>query len=232
MAIVQTSFTYTADGQSTLFQVPFDYLLRTDVRVHVDGDYGVAYTWSTNNSIRFEAAPSAGSTVNIHRRTHGDVLDYVFEVNAPFLPVYIDADLRQLLFLVQETSQRVDDEESRAEAAEAALQNSIDAGGDALKKERDERVAADYQEQQDRIAGDNTVRAELNAEIASLQEQLTGEVPIGSSAFSPISWHDQVVQNSVTIPDNKNAWSFGPRMRLADGVTVRVGDNSYWTIAN
>lgn len=48
----------------------------------------------------------------------------------------------------------------------------------------------------------------------------------------PISWHDQVITNSITIPDNKNAWSFGPPIELAAGQSVTVCDNSYWTIAN
>ncbi|QHJ80882.1 MAG: hypothetical protein [Bacteriophage sp.] len=67
---------------------------------------------------------------------------------------------------------------------------------------------------------------------ASLQEQMTGNVPLEASAFSQISWHDQVIPNSVTIPDNKNAWSFGPQMEIEQGQLVTVGAGSSWTIAN
>ncbi|MNE65268.1 hypothetical protein D3C80_1607360 [compost metagenome] len=61
---------------------------------------------------------------------------------------------------------------------------------------------------------------------------MTGNVPLEASAFSPISWHDQSVDNSVVIPDNKNAWSFGPTMTISMGQTVTVGTDSFWTIAN
>ena len=67
---------------------------------------------------------------------------------------------------------------------------------------------------------------------ANIQEQLTGNIPLEASAFSPISWHDQSVDNSVSIPANKNAWSFGPTMTVSPGQTVTIGEGSFWTIAN
>lgn len=67
---------------------------------------------------------------------------------------------------------------------------------------------------------------------ANIQEQLTGNVPLEASAFSVISWHKQTVDNSVTIPENVNAWSFGPKITISEGQQVTVGENSYWTIAN
>jgi len=81
--------------------------------------------------------------------------------------------------------------------------------------------------------------SQLTAEIAArtaadenLQGQLTGNVPLEASAFSPISWHDQSIDNSVVIPTNKNAWSFGPTMTISPGQTVTIGTGSFWTIAN
>jgi len=72
----------------------------------------------------------------------------------------------------------------------------------------------------------------FQAADANLQAQLTGNVPLEASAFSPISWHEQVINNSVTIPENKNAWSFGPVMSIASGQSVTIGEGSFWTIAN
>lgn len=87
--------------------------------------------------------------------------------------------------------------------------------------------------------GDAVRKQEADAETLarqqadnSLQEQISGGAPLTASAFSPISWHDQVISNSVTIPSNKNAWSFGPAMTIAPGQAVTVGSNSFWTIAN
>jgi len=77
----------------------------------------------------------------------------------------------------------------------------------------------------------SNIRSEYAAADANIQDQLSGEVPLEASAFSPISWHDQVIQNSVTIPDDKNAWSFGPVISVAQGAAVTVGEGSFWTIA-
>lgn len=81
-------------------------------------------------------------------------------------------------------------------------------------------------------------KQQLDAETASrvaadanLQAQISGGSPLEASAFSPISWHGQVVSDSVTIPENKNAWSFGPVMSIAAGQVVTIGAGSFWTIA-
>lgn len=67
---------------------------------------------------------------------------------------------------------------------------------------------------------------------ASLQDQLNGTNPPMGSAFSVISWHDQNVANSINIPANKNAWSFGPVITIDAGQTVTIGANSFWTVAD
>lgn len=86
--------------------------------------------------------------------------------------------------------------------------------------ERAERIAADIAEMEARQSAD-----------ASLQEQISGGEPLEASAFSEISWHGQVIQNSVTIPPSVNAWSFGPVIEIAPGQVVEVGEGSFWTIA-
>jgi hypothetical protein len=78
---------------------------------------------------------------------------------------------------------------------------------------------------------DSEVNARVEAD-ESLQDQLMGVNPPMGSAFSQISWHDQIITNSIVIPNNKNAWSFGPTMTIAVGQVVTVGTNSFWTIAN
>lgn len=88
------------------------------------------------------------------------------------------------------------------------------------------------QESLARLQGDAAITSGYQAGDANLQAQLTGNVPLEASAFSPVSWHDQVVENSVIIPENKNAWSFGPTMAIASGQAVTVSNNSFWTITN
>lgn len=82
---------------------------------------------------------------------------------------------------------------------------------------------------------DEKIRQETSARQdadANIQQQLTGNVPLEASAFSPISWHKQTIDTSVTIPSGVNAWSFGPEMEISPGQSVTVGANSAWTIAN
>lgn len=87
--------------------------------------------------------------------------------------------------------------------------------------------------------GDAVRKGELDAEEAArqsadanLQEQITGSTPLEASAFSEISWHGRQIANSVTIPANKNAWSFGPQMEIAEGQLVTISPGSMWTIAD
>jgi hypothetical protein len=82
-------------------------------------------------------------------------------------------------------------------------------------------------------------KQELDSEIGSrvvadesLQDQINGTNPPMGSAFSIISWHDQIINNSIVIPDNKNAWSFGPTLTLGVGQVVEIPVNSFWTVAN
>lgn len=82
-----------------------------------------------------------------------------------------------------------------------------------------------------RISGDQALLEGYTAGDASLQAQLSGGTPLLASAFSEVSWHGQVINNSVAIPANKNAWSFGPTMTIAPGQTVTIGSGSFWTIA-
>jgi len=82
-------------------------------------------------------------------------------------------------------------------------------------------------------------KQELDSEIGSrvvadenLQDQINGITPPMGSAFSIISWHDQVILNSIVIPPNKNAWSFGPSLSIDVGQVVEIPVGSFWTVAN
>jgi hypothetical protein len=97
---------------------------------------------------------------------------------------------------------------------------------EAVRKDQlDTEVAA-------RAAADSNLYNGYTSADANIQAQLTGNVPLEASAFSPISWHDQSVDSSVSVPASKNAWSFGPTMTISLGQVVTIGAGSFWTIAN
>lgn len=88
-------------------------------------------------------------------------------------------------------------------------------------------TTGDHATQYNQLLSERDARTEADA---NLQAQLSGGAPLEASAFSIVSWHDQVIENSVTIPPNKNAWSIGPGITIAAGQTVTVGAGSTWTI--
>jgi hypothetical protein len=63
-------------------------------------------------------------------------------------------------------------------------------------------------------------------------QRVANAMNLGAPPFRTpaISWHEQVVTEDTAVPDNRNAGSFGPTVTVADGVSVTVGENSYWSI--
>lgn len=87
-------------------------------------------------------------------------------------------------------------------------------------------------ERAERIQRDQEITSAYQAADSNIQSQLTGNVPLEASAFSPISWHDRDIKNSVIIPPGVNAWSFGPVVRTAEGQSVTISEGATWVIAN
>ena len=50
------------------------------------------------------------------------------------------------------------------------------------------------------------------------------------SSMSTINWHPSILGVDLTIPDGYNAWSAGPEVTIPSGVTLSVGEDSYWTV--
>jgi len=65
---------------------------------------------------------------------------------------------------------------------------------------------------------------------ASLQSQINSGISVVFSPQSVIQYHNGAITNSVVIPGGQNAWSFGPTIELANGVSVEIGNNSTWSI--
>lgn len=108
------------------------------------------------------------------------------------------------------------------------LEGAFDAGGNTMTGLREALAPTEAVRKQEL---DDEIDARVDADI-SLQDQLDGVNPPMGSAFSIISWHDQIITNSIAIPVNKNAWSFGPTLTIAAGQVVQVGAGSFWTVAN
>lgn len=109
-----------------------------------------------------------------------------------------------------------------------SLEGTFNAAGHTMTGLKEAEAATEAVRKQEL---DEEIEARASGD-ASLQDQLNGTNPPMGSAFSEISWHGKVITNSIVLPDNVNAWSFGPTMTIATGQFVTIPANSYWTIAN
>ena len=222
MAVISPHrYEYIGDGLTRQFPILFDYIYPEEIQVLVQGT--LQEHLIDSGAVRLAVTPSIGSKVTVQRNTDARNPAHRFAHGSPLLPAYLDANFRQALHAVQEA---ITDAADNTEIARAELQLAVDAL---------ELTDVQLQDQIDLLAKEDNLQQEIRARQAAdahLQAQISAAEPLEASAFSPISWHDQSIENSVTIPPNKNAWSFGPSMTIAEGQAVTVGAGSFWTIAN
>nr|VFK62736.1 MAG: Phage T7 tail fibre protein [Candidatus Kentron sp. TC] len=61
--------TYTANGATTQWAVPFPYIARSHVHVYIDDIEDVAITWINDALVQTATTPATGQKVKIHRQT-------------------------------------------------------------------------------------------------------------------------------------------------------------------
>lgn len=225
------------DGSKTSFSFNFvgsdeAYLRQSDIEVTVD-EITVPFTFLSSNTIELGTAPADGAVVLIRRimpkaETYAD-----FSTGNNFGQEVLNNSFLQLLYVVHELLDGWFPEGFTVRQAVTFLEELLVDGNlhvngglttnGANSDDPDSVVTFEHLDE---------VVSKYQSADASIQDQLTGNAPLEASAFSPISWHDQEIENSVTIPENKNAWSFGPHMTIAVGQSVTIGSNSFWTIAN
>lgn len=170
----------------------------------------------------------------LHLVGGNNVMQQDLDMNSnSILNVVVDPDDGESLITLQFADDRY------LNASGDSLEGTLDAAGNKITGLPAAQQSTDAVRKQEFDAEIGSLEQGLAAEIAAradadanLQNQLTGNIPLEASAFSVISWHDQSVDNSVNIPANKNAWSFGPTMTISPGQTVTVGTGSFWTVAN
>lgn len=201
----------------------------------------------------------AGVTVLVRRTTKDDAMYNIYDGGAPFSRTTLDENFKQLLFRSQEFSEglgidglqnnlsmngyRITELGSAQEDTDALPKGQADTlyvnvsgdsmtgplsmGGNKVSAVGTPSAGTDAI----RIIERDALALSMQEADASLQAQITGMTPPMASPFSPVSWHPQVIANSIVIPDNMNAWSFGPTMTIAEGQSVTIGEGSFWTIA-
>lgn len=238
-----------SDGTMRTLYIGIEFFQQGDISVTLNRDValieGVDYVWSAVTTITFLSTLGtpggvvpAGTEVLVRRATTNTEMYNTYDGGAPFSRLTLDENFEQLLRLSQEFSEGLGLDGLRSNLNMNGFRIT-DLGdgqepGDAVNKGQVSALvsATDTAIRQEFADADAAIRQDFTAADAALQDQLNGTTPPLASAFSAISWHDQEIPNSVNIPDNKNAWSFGPTMTINPGQVVTIGSGSFWTIAN
>lgn len=234
---------FNGDGTNKAFPFTFRFFKNTDLVViktnaggtvtplNLNVDYSVSGAGSLfGGTVTTTAAPLAGETLMIMRE-----LDLVqltdLRNQGRFYPEVHENVFDYLTMLLQQIS------ESNGRALRRPRgKQDFDAEGRRITNLQDARSGSDAATLNNVTSAVNSaVRAEEDARAAAdanIQQQLGGQIPLESSAFSPISWHDQEISNSVNIPAGVNAWSFGPEIQIDQGQIITIGEGSSWTVAD
>lgn len=228
-----------SDGTLNIINVGIEFFNQSDISVFLDQAVeplvlGVGYVWSAATTIQILPTPDTpgglvplGVEVLLRRATENTEMLNIYDGGAPFSRLTLDENFEQLLRLSQEFSEGLGLD---------GLRNNLDMNGYRvvnLGNAIDPQDAVPLSQMDALVQEtDAAIREDFTAADAALQDQINGNTPPAGSQFSMISWHDQVILNSINIPANKNAWSFGPTIEIAGGQVVTVGTDSFWTIAN
>ena len=100
-----TSVTYSGDGNTTSFTVPFIFVNRADIQVFVNGVQTFAFTWTSGGQVSISPAPSPGAVVLISRATRANSNGFNFQQGA-LRAADLDNAMRQCLYVAQEAHTR------------------------------------------------------------------------------------------------------------------------------
>lgn len=104
--------TYTGDGTTQDYIVPFPYLKISDVKVSLGEaeQNALAYSWHTSGTIRFVTAPPNGASIRIQRITDKVTPAVDFRDGSTLTEADLDLAVTQLLYIAQEAYDALDGE--------------------------------------------------------------------------------------------------------------------------
>jgi len=101
MSLPYAPVTYTGDGTTATFAVPWPYLNKTDVTVTVAGVATTNFTWPSGSTVNLYVAPPSGAAVVIQRSTSISTLISSFTAG-DLTALSLNRAFNQLLYVVQE----------------------------------------------------------------------------------------------------------------------------------
>ena len=67
--MAQTVETYTGDGSTKLYSIPFPYIEQSDVKAKINGQLTTAFTFANATQLEFTTAPASNTKIIIFRQT-------------------------------------------------------------------------------------------------------------------------------------------------------------------
>ena len=126
---------YTGNGSTTTFSVPFPYILKAHVKLYIgynilDGTYtslladGTNYTWTSGTQVQLTTAPTAAQVLTVIRDTPDSSQLVPWQDGSNLIAGDLNTADLQNLYVVQEQQDRNDAGASAAIAAQTAATNA------------------------------------------------------------------------------------------------------------
>ena len=104
---VITKTTYTADGTTDIYNVPFEYLSKAHVIVTADGE-AADYEWLSDHAVKFNTPPQSGTLIIIERQTPYNEAFVHWTDGSVMFSDDLNNQLLQVLFVLQENKQALE----------------------------------------------------------------------------------------------------------------------------
>jgi hypothetical protein len=180
--------TYTGNGSTTSYAIPFSYIDSSHVKAYINGTLTSAFTVSTS-TLTFTSAPANGATVRIERQTPIDARLVDFADGSVLTEADLDRSANQTFYIAQEVADDAinnmavdtDDKYNAQSKVIKNVANPVNAN-DAVNKT--------YLENTWLSTSDKATLSNLNSNIASVtavNSALTNVNAVGSDLLEPVS---------------------------------------------
>ncbi len=187
-----TQDTYTGDNSTTTYNITFDWLVTTDIKVSLDGvDQTLTddYTLESNNTqVEFVTAPGQDVAIRIYRDTDSDELSATFFAGSSLRAADLNNNFKQTLYSVQEVVSRFIDRTN------AVFENIIDMGGFRITNMSDGTADSDA-----------VTKSQLDAAQTYNDEQLTEAVEDAQTAVTQAQTAQTAAETAETNAETAQA---------------------------
>lgn len=99
--------TAVSDGTLGSLLISFEFFDRDEIHVYADGiENGVTWAWGAGNQLVFSPVVPSGVTILVQRVTDLSKIRHAFSLGAAFTAPVLDEDLKQVLHIAQEATER------------------------------------------------------------------------------------------------------------------------------